>query len=826
MKKVIRNICAFALATGMLLPVSACSSKNKTGDSATKQESEVESTSDNEDPTEGTVKKNGEVKNLSKNPSRIVKETDPYFNAKVVEIKPHTPDGKEIESAEFWDTCVVGDRVLANIHYQLKKSAATQDELDNLDMSDNSQWDRYQDIWDEHSYNSLQLFDLDGNNLATIPMEADFNLNQAFPIGNDEILVVTQKMDWNDCSSVPKLFVISTAGKKLRDINLDIQETLYYMKAYQADNGNLIIAGQDRFYLLDPQGKLIKKVEEKNLNSSMYYSEGKLYATINKNDQTDLCSFQEVDTKEGKLVGDLISISQKDYIAMNDNMDCLIFGNNGVEQYSVTKASKNMLASLGSADINFSNVVGGKIFSEDRMVLITKDTDEQLIREDIYCAKDGIDKVSIVKLDRAATNPYAGKEILKLGICDSSSDLCYDEIVAYNTDPKSHARIEVINYPLRLLIGYEISDQVYFRGEAGKLLTQDMYSGEGPDIVIGFSDLAQLNNGNYMLDMKQYLESDSTLNNDDYFMNLFQSFEKDGKLFTIPITYALYGSAVNSFYEGAKEQWTFEDLKTMDAKLMGNMKSMPKISCNEILTYWLYSAGADFIDYDNKTVNFESDEFKAFLEVIKTHGDNDRNAKTDGLQRSLIHMGYVDGNYASCNVILDELQDYCQMIEPKKGGKTLFTGYPSEKGTSMCAKGVLAMSIAATASNPELAWEFIRSFLNEDVQQELSFTSYSFPVNKKAFYTNCQKELELSETEHKKYEHNPSSFDSEPRLTTQQDIDGLAAVVSTVERSASIDSDILDVLVKEADAYLYGYTAIDKVCGIIQLKATDVIKNR
>ena len=329
-----------------------------------------------------------------------------------------------------------------------------------------------------------------------------------------------------------------------------------------------------------------------------------------------------------------------------------------------------------------------------------------------------------------------------------------------------------------------------------------------------------------MLDMKQYLESDPTLNNNDYFVSLFHAFEKDGKLFTMPVTYYLYGSAVNSFYEGAKDKWTYEDLKIMDAKLLGNMTSLPEYSCNELLTYWLSATDAGFIDYENKTVNFDSEEFKTFLEVVKEHGSNDRNFKTDNLLKSLTKESYVNGKYASCNIVLDELHDYSLLAEPKKGSKTIFTGYPSENGMNMCARGNLSMSITTTASNPDLAWEFIRYFLNEEVQRKLSFGSYSLPVNRKAFNTNCQKELELSEAEYKKYESNPSSFESAPCLITQQDIEGFASVISSVERSVSIDSDILDIILSEGDAYLYGFTSIDKVCGIIQLKATDVIKNR
>jgi len=821
MKKVFRNLCAVALAAGMLLPITACSSKNKNS-GGSGQESETGKNSGYEDHRESSGKKTGEVRKLSKNQSRVIKETDPYFKTTIAELKPQTPEGKEIESAAFQDTFVVGDCVLANIHYELKKAEDVQAELNDMNLSDPSQWDRYQQIWDEHSYNSLQLFDLNGNNLATIPMDAEFSLNQAFPIGNDEILVVTHKMDWEDCTSVPKIFVISTSGKKLRDIDLGIDETLDHMKAYIADNGNLILSGRNKFYLFDQKGNLINKVEEQNLEGTMYCSNGKLYAAISYG-QSDFCSFKEVDTKEGKLIGEAISIDQKDYIGLNSNMDCLIFSSNSVEQYDIVNGTRKELVTSVSADVNCAALIGGKVYSDDHMILIKEDRDEEAVRYDIYCSNENYNKMSIVTLDRAETNPNAGKEVLTLGICGDSECPYYDDIVAYNADPDSHARIEVVSYPIRSQIGYDVDDGIAFLGEAGKLLTEDMYSGKSPDIIVGFSDLAQLNNEDLMLNMKQYLDADSTLNSDDYFTNIFRAFEKDGKLFSIPVTYSLYGSAVNSFYEGAREKWTYEDLKTMDAKLPASMKSLPEYSCNELLTYWLYASDANFIDYDNRTVHFDSDEFKNFLQIIKEHGSNDRNFTSD-IQET--EESYIMGNSAARNIILSDLQDYCLVTDSQKGDKTLFTGYPSEKGMSICAKSEISMSVSAAASNPDLAWEFIRYFLNEDVQKKLSFNTYSLPVNRKAFNANCQKEIGISQTEYAEYERQPSAYGSEPRLFTQQDADGLAAVISSAERSVSIDSDILNVILTEADAYLYGFSSIDRVCGIIQLKATDIINNR
>ena len=65
-------------------------------------------------------------------------------------------------------------------------------------------------------------------------------------------------------------------------------------------------------------------------------------------------------------------------------------------------------------------------------------------------------------------------------------------------------------------------------------MIEQMHQGTAPDILAGYSNLAEFNNDEYLLDLKPYLESDGNIKKEDYFYNIFSAFEKDGKLFSMP----------------------------------------------------------------------------------------------------------------------------------------------------------------------------------------------------------------------------------------------------------------------------------------------------
>ncbi|MBO4495265.1 MAG: extracellular solute-binding protein [Clostridiales bacterium] len=831
MKKIYRSVLAAALVTGMVLPMAACSKNNKNGST---------SPENGNGGTDGSKPSANAPELTRKEKGRIIEEGDAFFNANIAEMKVNVPNGKEILYTEFTSAYAVGERVLSNVHIEFKKPAEVEAEMYKLNLDNEAEWDRYNKICEEYSTNSLQLFDLEGNNLGTVEIENGAEFTSAFALEDGEILVVTGKLDLKDCSTTPKLFVLSATGEKVRDINIDIKEPLNDVHVYVASNGNILLAATRQIFVLDPQGKLINKIENQDLNGQLFCSDGKWYAVMPKYESDSYSALvQELKVGTGKLVGDPIKVDDKIFSLKQGVSDCFLMNTNGIEKYDMTDGSSTMVFNWKDTDINSANLKteGGRIESEDSMVFFKMEYNEEEARTAMD-QKGGVgNRMSVVKITRADKNPHAGKEVLRLGVDGIDDSLFLDQIIAYNTNPENHARVEIFDYSANSSDYWDITGSTQRLAESAGKLTLDLLSGTAPDILVGFSEVSQFNNDNTLLDLKTFLDNDDTINKDDYFTNIISAFETDGKLFSLPITYTIDGMAVNSSFKGAKEKWTFADLDAVAAAVPDDVQAMQKIEYKEMLTRWMYAMTEKLVDNVNQKVNFESDEFKAMLEAVKKYGEpeNAGSTATDGISdmplSSTGHLNddmlFLMGMVASCNTSLRSLDDYAALVNNNYGANVIFTGYPSKEGMGMTAFGEIAMSITKTASNPELAWEFIRSFLGEDVQRELSFNMQTFPVSKKAFYTNCTTEIKVSEKfaeDYRKSSGNEQEY--KPNVLTQADADKLASLISSVETSKQIDNDVLNIVLEEAAAFFAGQRTIDDVCKNIQNRTTLIVQER
>ncbi len=809
----------------MVLPFSGCGSKNSSNN--------AESTSNAKGNTSGGV---AVAKNTKKGSGRIISESDPFFDAKISELKVKVPTGKDILYTEFTSAYAVGDRILANVHIEYKKPLEVEKEMNNLNLDDEKQQKRYMDIWNEYSVNSMQLFDLEGNNISSVELDKGCEFSNAYSLDNGEILVVTTKVNMNDCTAQPSLTVLSSSGEKLREITLDANEALSGARVYVADNGKILLASNKKISVMDPQGKLINSIESPNFDGTMLCSGGKWFAVMPQYEQEDLAVYvQEVDLNEGKLTGQKIKSDNVVLGLVQGKSDCFLLNSNGIEKYDLLDGTRTTTFSWKDTDLNSSAIQmeGGSIESEDHLVFFKMELDKEIARTDMD-QKAGIgNKMSIVSLTRADKNPHAGKEVLKLAVNGIDDVSFIDRIIQYNTDPSNHARVEISDY------SPDTNERWFFSNDSSRQLegvgnlTLDMLSGNGPDILVGFSDFSQFNNENSLIDLKTYLDSDPSLKTDDYYQNIFSAFELDGKLFTMPITYTLEGMVVNGKFQGTKEKLTYSDLDKIASSLPSDIQLLDSHDYNDLLTKLLYVSSDRFVNNVDKTVNFDSDEFREMLETVKKYGKTSQDGQSSNLP--LGESGFMNGEVlfgmgmiASSNVLLRGLTDFTY-LGSVNSGDYIYSGYPTKDGMGMTAVGDITMSITTSAANPNQAWEFIRFFLNEDIQQDLCFNMDKLPVNKKAFDSKCKTEIEVSEQaleSYKKNHGNSADDDYMPYVLTQQDKDKLASLIASVETAQQFDSDVLNIVLEEAAGFFEGQRSVDDVCKNIQSRASIVVQER
>ena len=824
MKKSLQRTLGIILALGMAVPLSACGKKK-----ADKNSGGNESTEDIAAGDARPVTKSGHV----------VSESDTYYNVLRSEIKPHVPEGKELFYSAISEHVVVGDRVLVGLMLNYVMPEDVEKKLNDLDLRDEGAWDEYEKIMNQYTENIMQMFDLQGNYIGNVETPENSEFIGAYPGKDGEILVVASVFEMKQCASTPKVFVISNNGEKIRDVNLQISEPLSDMQIYSVGNGNLLLASTGKFYMLDADGKVLSEESNPNLCGTMLCSGGRWYAVMPDYSGDELiANIQEIDIDTGKLIGSPVRTIDSFYMLTQGEKDCFISNSNGIVKYDLIEQKSLEILNWNDTDVNSKNLslIGGRIRSEDEMVFFEEKAAEDDGRSDMDRKAGSGTIVNIVTLSKADKNPHAGKTVLKLGLNGYSDSSFIEEVLNYNLDPDNKARIEIYDYMADAYMTGSLEAYEKSLGQSVDKLTMDMLSGNGPDILVGYSSVSQFNNENMLIDLNPLLDSDTSINRDDYFDNLFRAFEENGKLYSIPLTCYIEGLALDTGFPGAKENMTFTEFDQLASSLSENVQILSSQSYEELLKSWLPHLCSHFIDNENKTVSFDSEEFKAFLELIKKYGqtkvaDNGPYAPTDGFNLN-DDVLFGNGMIATCYANIGSLDSYSNYKHLARKGGLVFSGIPSSEGMGLSVKGELSMSITSAAQDPELAWNFISNFLKEDVQKELSFYTATMPVNRNAFAANCKTEIEVNRTFVKELKEDAAKYpdkvgDIDNYLEfNEADQAELAKLIEGVSQAEKSDTDVVNIILEEAPGFFSGQRTVEDVCKNIQNRATTVVQER
>lgn len=289
-------------------------------------------------------------------------------------------------------------------------------------------------------------------------------------------------------------------------------------------------------------------------------------------------------------------------------------------------------------------------------------------------------------------------------------------------------------------------------------LRTELLSGEGNYLLYGSGEELnqyQLSNNGTLLDMLEYFENDPEIDENDYFMDALNAFLVNGKMTSIPISFAFNA--------------TFLNRKIME-ELGVDLTDRFAVTTSELLDWYemalesnpdlqfLFSAPGkdklfqyervDYIDLDTKRVTFNSPEFTRFLErtnnVINDDPDIMEKAvgKTYGAianENLFYHetgeepysIPYFDGNlaydmavngrvsFATIEAVdMYPLVNFQQPLE-YMAGPFAFTSTEGKLGLTSKED----FSVPSSCKNPELAFEFIKYCISN--REELTFARYN-----------------------------------------------------------------------------------------------------
>lgn len=334
-------------------------------------------------------------------------------------------------------------------------------------------------------------------------------------------------------------------------------------------------------------------------------------------------------------------------------------------------------------------------------------------------------------------------------------------------------------------------------------LHADMAAGNGPDIIdMTYSEYYEsyVKNG-YLEDLSPYLEQSQY--RDDIIWNVLDTYRIDGGLYMLTPQFDLRGLLIHPEYEHYVEKWNMETFLELvernqwNKDIFGSTVGDPET----LLYYMLHGRRDEFIDWEQETAAFETEEFMEMLALCKEYAEADwSDAKEWTYEERKWNTLCPAEMFYDYYAYLHHVDIY--------GREYQIYGYPTLSGQTYgieaCAN---SCAIYTGSSHKEGAWEFIESLLWESNQKCRGMVSAGFPIR-----GSILKEMAAeAESETIKINNKEYSPITESEVAILDDI-----IYNGELGNLSIDPDIWSVIREETAPYFARDKSAQEVAHIIQ----------
>jgi len=247
----------------------------------------------------------------------------------------------------------------------------------------------------------------------------------------------------------------------------------------------------------------------------------------------------------------------------------------------------------------------------------------------------------------------------------------------------------------------------------------DIASGKMPDLLsmqdgVPFKSYAKKG---LLLDLTPWLEEGIEL-----LPQLQRAGTVDGKLLMICGSFAILTAAGNRDYLGDSSGWTVAEAIGMSDSLADGAEVFTSRTTRDTYMAWLSYYLEGFVDWENGTAGFDSEEFRDALALaasLPTEMPMENTADREIMQgQALVNLTTI------ASIQHWQYQDLIYM------GKLACPGFPTGDRVGSLIYMQVPMAVSAASTCKEGAWAFLRSMLDESVQ-----TAYTdlFPSTRAAF---------------------------------------------------------------------------------------------
>lgn len=523
------------------------------------------------------------------------------------------------------------------------------------------------------------------------------------------------------------LLHLDADGKEIKRIEFsqtDENGNSVYVSSFFVDNsGNVYLSDWQSVYIYDQDGNKKTTVDlGENGGDLCELKAGVVGVSYYKNDEAKPEEsgrvFQEIDPATGKLTGDTVKLpdSASRFFPGDDVYDIYYDYNGNIYGYKFDTDTKDKVIDWIECDINSNNINSYSILPDGRVIAFESSYDDQ-------AQKNNMQLIVMTRVDAASV---VNKTVLTFA-CMYLDWNMRDAIVKFNRASNTH-RIVVRDYS-----EYNTDDD--YNAGIQKLNTE-MLSGKLPDMIdinTYSMPVEQYAAKGFLTDLYELIDADADLSREDFVQPVLKALESaDGKLYQLPSTFAVSTAIALDKVAGDYDTWNLAAVKDAMTKLQDGASVFDVYRTKSDILQTCISRNIDaFVDWENGSAHFDSDEFKALLEFANQFPEtydweNATDEENDSAQNRM-----NSGKQLMTDMYVSSFEDMLYQLTGYNGG-VKFVGYPSEDGTSNHTFQIDgSIAISSTCADKTAAWNFMKQFLTEDYQSGSNV--WNFPINQKAF---------------------------------------------------------------------------------------------
>ena len=507
-----------------------------------------------------------------------------------------------------------------------------------------------------------------------------------------------------------------------------------------------------------------------------------------------------------------------DYNVMRPGLshDLIYTGNGGIYYWDEGNEAGQLMMNYINSDVYIESMYG--------LVELNKDSFLGFFQEDWNSGmKAGI-------FTHVAPEDIQDKKVLVMAGEYINSDL-KKRVIEYNRN----------NPDYRIVLKEYNSFNSYDDYTAGMTkLNNDVISGNMPDILVCNSG-GSLPVSNYIAkgliaDIGKLIEQDEELSQVEFMQNAFDAYRVNGKLYYIVPDFEIYTMIAKKSLVGDRENWTMEDMQQVLAGMDEGAKAFSgdttrSTFMNMVMRY----CGNQFVDLSTGKCACNTEDFISMMEYAKALPSGDESSSDYDEDYWQDYWSNYESQYRQNRTLLLEanfwrFDNLAYTINGRIGEAVSYTGFPTESGNGSYIMSSITYVLSAKSKNLDEAWNFMRHYLTEEVQEEVNY----FPVRKDTFYEKSKEATQRRTWEytdengetHTEYEDmsiwiNGESVPYDP--LSQEQLDELIAFVESVHNPYYYNEEVMNIINEEIDGFFTGQKPARDVADVIQRRVQNYV---